>query len=64
MWLLQLDERNAALRFVKGRGLMDAAFESVQERGLQDAAKSVQEHGLQDAAFKSCERSRAYGRGV
>ena len=41
MWLLQLDERDAALRFVKGRGLMDAAYESVQERRLQILRKDA-----------------------
>ena len=38
-----LDKGDAAFRFMKGRGFMDAALESVQERGLQDTT------------FKSCE---------
>jgi len=33
-WLLLFDKGNAAPKFVKGHGLLDAAFESVQERGL------------------------------
>jgi len=52
LWLLQFDERDAVLRSMKGRGLMDMAFEFVQERGLWDAA------------FKSCERIRTSRRSL
>ena len=53
LWLLQLEERNAALSFMKDRGLMDTAFESTHERGLQDVAFKLEKgRGVQNAAFK------------